>query len=218
MNDALQFSEIWDGRNLGLDLPGTWNAVREMSQNPRKILEVGSFEGFSACKMIELFAPYNPLDLTCIDTWDGAIFYDQRVGSDHESRFHRNLEIARQSAPNPIDLRAIKADSCLALSSLITQGETETFDWIYLDGSHDSKDVLFESVAAFKLLKSGGILVFDDYGWDDAILKGGNVNNTPKPAIDAFVNIYFDQLTLVLGAPMYQLYLRKNERRGLAAG
>lgn len=210
MDDELHFTHVWDGRNLGIDLPATWNAIRVMSQNPRKILEVGSFEGFSACKMIELFAPYNDLDLTCIDTWEGAILFDQRVDADHESRFHHNLEIARRSAPNPVELRVMKADSYLALSSLITQGETETFDWIYLDGSHDSKDVLFEAVAAFKLLKSGGILVFDDYGWKDAMLKGGNVNNTPKPAIDAFVNIYFDQLTLIMGAPMYQLYLQKH--------
>ncbi len=70
--------------------------------------------------------------------------------------------------------------------------------------------MLSEAVLAFKLLKSGGILIFDDYGWSDPLFKGGHVNNTPKPPIDAFINIYFDKITMIVGAPLYQMYLRKN--------
>ena len=209
MNEELQFTHIWDGRSVNLDLPDLWRQIRDFSRNPTKILEVGSFEGFSACKMIELFAAHNPIELTCIDSWEGTIFHDQLVGPDHEAVFHRNLEIAVRDAPYPVTLRTLKSDAFLALSSLIHQGETETFDWIYLDGSHESQDVLCEAVAAFRLLKSGGILIFDDYAWRDALDKSGHVNNTPKPAIDAFINIYFDKLHIIIGASLYQMYVRK---------
>lgn len=40
--------------------------------------------------------------------------------------------------------------------------------------------------------------------------KGGHVNRTPKPTIDAFVNIFYDRLTVVAGAGLWQMYLRKN--------
>ncbi len=119
-----RFSQIWDGKELGIDLPRVWDQVRIVSRNPGKILEVGSFEGFSACKMIELFSPYNPIDLTCVDTWEGVIRHDERVGGDHEVSFHRNLEIARRDTPHPVTLRTLKMDSFLALSSLICQGKS----------------------------------------------------------------------------------------------
>ena len=209
MSDELQFSQVWDGSNLGIDLPDIWDRIRIFTCNPEKILEVGSFEGFSACKMIELFSRHNPINLTCIDTWEGMICHDDRVGADDEALFHRNLEIARRDTPHPVTLRTLKMDSYLALSSLICQGEAGTFDWIYLDASHEAQDVLADAVAAFKLLKSGGILIFDDYAWSDPLFKGGHINNTPKPAIDAFVNIYFDKITMLSGAPLYQMYLRK---------
>ncbi len=34
--------------------------------------------------------------------------------------------------------------------------------------------------------------------------------DTPKPAIDAFINLHFDQLTVVSGAGLWQIYIRKN--------
>lgn len=81
--------------------------------------------------------------------------------------------------------------------------------WIYVDGSHEAQDVFCDAAGAFRLLKSGGILVFDDYLWTEPMQRGGHVNRTPKPAIDAFVNIFYDRLTVVAGAGLWQLYLRK---------
>lgn len=39
------------------------------------------------------------------------------------------------------------------------------FDFIYLDGCHEPDYVMYESALCFDLLKPGGTMLFDDYGW-----------------------------------------------------
>ncbi len=41
----------------------------------------------------------------------------------------------------------------------------EKFDFIYIDGCHEPEYVIHEACLAFQLLKKGGYLLFDDYGW-----------------------------------------------------
>lgn len=98
------------------------------------------------------------------------------------------------------------------LCQLIAEGKAESFDFIYVDGSHQACDVICDAVLSFKLLSEGGIIIFDDYLWRGGAADTGNPLKTPKLAIDAFVNLYFDRLQL-LSFPLYQLYARKTARR-----
>lgn len=209
MSSDFEFTYTFDGLGYGGYFPETWDQIRAKFGNPAKILEIGCFEGFSTCKMIEIFAAHNPITVTCIDTWAGELFLDQRTQPENEARFHKNVALATQRAPHDVQIRTMKSDSFLALSTLIHQGESGTFDWIYLDGSHRATDVLADAVAAFRLLKSGGILVFDDYLWVEGMKEGNNINNTPKPAIDAIVNVNYDRLDVIRNAPSYQFHIRK---------
>jgi hypothetical protein len=77
------------------------------------------------------------------------------------------------------------------------------FDFIYIDGSHIAKDVLTDACMAWPLLKSGGIIVFDDYMWGDS----RDILHRPKIAIDSFVNVFAEHLEVV--AAGYQLAVRK---------
>ncbi len=122
----LSFTHFWDGRHVGLDIYEIWEAIRAASANPSRILEIGAFEGRSTCKMIELFAAHAPIAVTCIDTWTGAIFHSERVLSEHEARFDRNVALSIGCAPHPVEFRKIKNDSVLGLTSLIHQGESGT--------------------------------------------------------------------------------------------
>jgi predicted O-methyltransferase YrrM len=71
------------------------------------------------------------------------------------------------------------------------------FDFIYVDGSHAGDDVLEDAVLSYRLLKSGGLLVFDDYG----------SLTSASEAIDAFRNLFAERFELVHKG--YQLTLRK---------
>ena len=94
-------------------------------------------------------------------------------------------------------------------SKNITEKITNKFDFIYIDGSHQAADVLSDAVNAFKLLRPGGIMCFDDYLWHWAD-RPYNPLDTPKAAIDAFTMIYAQKLQ-VLALPPSQLFIEKKE-------
>jgi predicted O-methyltransferase YrrM len=94
------------------------------------------------------------------------------------------------------------------LAKLLAGGKRNYFDFIYIDGSHMAQDVLCDAVLAFRLLRVGGVIVFDDYIWFETLPEGKDPLRCPKPAIDAFVNLHFRKVD-VLTAPLLQLLVTK---------
>lgn len=176
-------------------------------------LEIGSYEGASACFLVDRVASVSPLTLHCIDTWEGGIEH-QRDGLVHtemgavEQRFLRNIETAVGRAEHPVDLHIHKGRSDDCLARLIADGNAGAFDFVYVDGSHQAPDVLADAVLAFRLLKVGGHMVFDDYLWFEELPYGPDPVRCPKPAIDAFTTLYCRKLR-IQAAPLYQLHVRK---------
>jgi hypothetical protein len=64
------------------------------------------------------------------------------------------------------------------------QMRPEPFDFIYIDGSHETHQVLRDAVNAERILKPGGVMAFDDYRW------GSGARDVPAPAVDAFLRCY----------------------------
>ncbi len=80
----------------------------------------------------------------------------------------------------------------------------ETFDIIYIDGSHMKNDVLEDAVLSWRLLKSGGLVIFDDY---QHVLRRGDEIEYPKMAIDPFVQCFERECEVIHNE--WQLILRK---------
>lgn len=175
---------------------------------PSRILEIGSYEGRAACFLVQTCAAERPIELHCVDSWAGGVEHDAGAMPQVEQRFDRNIARARASAAHPVDFHKHKALSSDALVKLLAEGRRESFDLIYIDGSHQAPDVLSDAVLAFMLLRRGGLLIFDDYLWSMEGAGQQDFYQLPKPAIDAFVNIYQRKIS-VIGAPLYQLYVRK---------
>lgn len=184
-----------------------WRQV--LARHPAaKLLEIGSYEGRSACFLIEECARDRPIELHCIDTWAGGVEHDPQAMAQVEARFDGNIECARAAAAHPVAFHKHKSASHPALIQLLAAGGAGDFDLVYVDGSHQAPDVLADAVLSFQLLKVGGVLIFDDYLWAMEPVGAQDAFNMPKPAIDAFVNLFQRKLS-VLGAPLYQLYLVK---------
>jgi predicted O-methyltransferase YrrM len=81
----------------------------------------------------------------------------------------------------------------------------EQFDLVYIDGSHEAPDVLSDAVLSWPLLKSGGILGFDDYGWH----QFPEAKRCPALAVDAFLGVMRGKFSIYERG--YQVWLKKVE-------
>lgn len=169
---------------------------------PKRILEIGSYEGRSACFLIEKLS--GPLEFHCVDTWEGGAEHKRIDMSLVKRRFDSNTKAAIANSKNEVNLKTHIGRSDTILSQMQVEYK-DYFDFIYIDGSHVAADVLCDAVLAFRLLRSGGVMCFDDYLWKD---EAADPINCPKVAIDAFTLIYCRQLE-VMALPPTQLFVEK---------
>lgn len=175
-------------------------------------LEIGTWEGQSACWLLKNVCCNSASRIVCIDTWAGAQQYgaaaqdwclssETHEGSTVLQRFQDNLLAA--GAKDRVVV--LQQSSCTALAGLFST-HLNAFDIVYIDGSHYPQDVLTDAVMAWKLLNEGGIMILDDYEWHQVTRVP--VEQTPKKAIDAFLHVFVEELhVLVLG---YQCIVQKH--------
>lgn len=149
-------------------------------------IEIGSAEGRSAIWLLENILTHESSWLGCIDPWEWK--------PEAEDNFDRNTEAFGKKVIKK------KAHSNRVLP--VMWMHTYRMDFIYIDGNHQAKHVLEDAVLAWPLLKSGGIMAFDDYNWSDFEdcpngLLPGEVGVPPKPAIDAFLLCYQNELEVL---------------------
>ena len=209
------------GAENGIDFTTSWFAAGAKAVwdqllpeiNPTRILEIGSYEGASACYLIDRLGRDKSLEIHCVDSWEGGVEHGeggsaQANMADVESRFRRNVAAAIAASPHPVDLIVRKGRSDLEMAKLLAEGAAGTFDFVYIDGSHQAPDVLCDAVLGFRLLRANGVIAFDDYLWQESLPYGVDPLRCPKPAIDAFTNLYARKIQII-SAPLYQLYVRK---------
>lgn len=163
---------------------------------PSKILEIGSYEGAATCYLIEKLGNIKALDLYCIDTWEGSIEHKimKTDMSEVEVRFDNNTAFAMSKVLNKPTFTKLKGFSESRLMELFLKGHENSFDFIYVDGSHATIDILSDAVLAYKLLKLNGVMIFDDYLWAD---DDKTIDYFPKLAIDAFTTVYANKTRLL---------------------
>jgi predicted O-methyltransferase YrrM len=166
------------------------------TKNVNKILEIGTFEGAFPCWALE---NYPHIDFYCIDSWENSEGYQETMDRVYKT-FCENTK--------NLNLTVIKKDSRDGLLDL-SQNHIEYFDLIYIDGCHHKPDiVLSDAVLSYHLLKTGGIMIFDDYLWVDRY-REHSISYSPKLAIDSFVNSYFNKLEILSQYDAGRIYVRK---------
>tara|TARA_B100002019_G_scaffold9028_1_gene7116 strand:- start:120 stop:716 length:597 start_codon:yes stop_codon:yes gene_type:complete len=81
------------------------------------------------------------------------------------------------------------------------QFNDEMLDWIYIDGDHSYEGCLRDLENSLKVVKPGGLILGDDYGWENAKWSKPGVTK----AVDEFINRY--KLTKMLrhGETQYEI-------------
>lgn len=161
------------------------NTLAPLQHIQANILEIGSWEGRSAIFFLEYIPKCH---ITCIDTFRGSPNHGEKFEKSIaalEERFDKNTSIYA-SRINKMRMR-----SAVGLDNLAENGAQ--FDVIYIDASHRRDDVLTDTIMAWRLLKVGGIAIWDDLrfklDWPSA--------ERPADAIAAFCKIFdgtFDEL------------------------
>lgn len=162
-------------------------------------LEIGSFEGRSAVWLLTNILTSSSAHLTCIDTFSGSIENQTKHGIDL-SQIEKNFDSNIKETGAADKVTKIKDYSSRAFQTLPILSQ----DVIYIDGSHTAPDVLSDGVMYFHLLKVGGIMIFDDYEWNEEGMTG---LDTPQPAIDAFLSIYEEKVEVLFKG--IQVIIRK---------
>jgi len=168
-----RFTEDW----FTMHIPSWEPGLRELEGRAAKILELGSFEGLSACFVLWRLPDSN---VTCVDTFAGIPGYGAYgIATDVESAFDHNVALVDTART-----RKLVGETHRVLPGLVAEGEQ--FDLVYVDASHIAVDVLVDAALAWKLLRPGGIAIFDDYG---LVPPGEDPLEHPQPAINAFLEL-----------------------------
>jgi SAM-dependent methyltransferase len=147
---------------------GFWNKVLAGVDptRPLQYLEIGCQEGSSTLWFLENFLQHPESHATVVD-----IFFSDSIRSTME----HNLRVTGHA-----DKVTIKHGLS---GELLRTLPLYTFDIIYLDALHASFAAAEDAFLAWRLLKDGGILIFDDYNFPGYPSQ----QNRPKMAIDFFL-------------------------------
>lgn len=151
-------------------------------------LEIGVNQGRSAIWVLENILTHPTATLTGIDLFP--------QGTDFKEKYIYNLKLSGYENKT----KTIIGFSQTELKTL----PLNFYDIVYIDGDHRAAGVLADAVLSWDLLKPGGVLIFDDYGWLDKQLPQ---ELCPRIAVDSFITIFRNSLEVVNRG--YQLIIKK---------
>lgn len=146
-----------------------------------RFLQIGAYCGDASVWMTENVLTGPDCLLVDVDTWEGSRESAHSL-IDFDAVFDYYL---RRIGVNVSWLRAT-SDTFFR-----QHWQTARYDFVYIDGSHETRQVLRDAVNAEQVLKPGGLIAFDDYHWSDG------TRNVPRPAIDAFLRCYEDTVEVL---------------------
>ncbi len=185
-----KFTASWHSRRAD-----TWARLLEEYKGNENLnyLEIGVFEGRSLLWMFDNVLTDASTRATVVDP-----FFEK-----YEDNYDANIEAAGLGKR----VTKIKALSETGLRQLAL----DSFDIIYVDGSHTADDVMVDAVLSWDLLRDGGIIIFDDYNWGGRP-KGNPIPEElrPKVAIDAFITAHRYEMEVLERAGQVWLKKRAN--------
>ena len=169
---------------------------------PKTVIEIGVFEGETTFNMSQMISQ-NVEDYKhyAIDPFDTSADLPEENISSTKEIFLNNL---KESQPGLVEFMNMKSFD--ALIDLRNRGVKA--DLIYVDGDHRAPEVLQDAVLGFELLNIGGVMLFDD----SVVWRyKGDITNSPKIAVDNFIQCYWDRLEVLEIPNGYQLAIRRKK-------
>jgi len=183
-----KYSQRWF---LGSEI--RFNLVKFLDKSKEnKILEIGCFEGLSSVFFADNFLDNPKSTLTCVDPFLTINNNDHSkfLQNNEEMNFDYNISTCKNS--NRITIHKITSDNFF-------ENNNQTYNFIYIDGSHELNFIKRDMENSFNILEKNGIMWMDDYSGGDGI----QIKNT----MNTFLEKYKNQYELIHKG--YQLAIKK---------
>ena len=133
-------------------------------------LEIGTYEG---CSAIYIANRFKDSKVFCIDIWE-RVKEEYGEGTNFND-IEKNFDINSQNYLNIVKIKKYSDEFFLS--------NNLKFDVIYVDGHHLAEQVYKDAVNSWNVLNNKGLLIFDDYIWNNY----DDVKKNPCYAINKFL-------------------------------
>lgn len=153
------FTQDWISHNFS-----TWEKYLNKYKGKENVraIEIGTYEGMSTLWFLSNILTHSTSSIITIDKLLRQTFYDNINQFSHK-------------------VRCIEGFSQIVLRS--SEFKMESFSFAYIDGGHESHNVLEDAILIWRLVEPTGTIIFDDYEWKPE----NEENKRPKKAIDMFL-------------------------------
>lgn len=156
----------------------------KFSRDQIRILEIGSFEGRTACWFMDNY-PESKID--CVDPFSS---FHQKPGYPWPARNYSD------TFDKNVFEYGDRVNKIISTSSSFFNNMNKrepVYDLIYIDGAHYSRYVIEDALNSFTVLKLNGIILFDNY------LTGIQRCQRERPqfAINMFIECYSDYTEII---------------------
>ena len=142
-------------------------------------LQLGAYTGDAS---LWLLNNINSAVLVDVDTW---------AGSDEEIHHKLDFSEVERVYDEKVHGRTIK-QKMTTVEYLLNS--YFFFDFVYVDADHTAASALIDGELSWRLLKSGGIMAFDDYTWGDDL----PAYLTPKLGVNLFLHRHQGEFELLV--------------------
>ncbi len=166
-----------------------------LANNVVTCLQLGAFTGDASVWIAENILTRTGSILMDVDTWQGS----KELA--HESMDFDDVFATYRDKVKPYQKILWKQSD--TFSYLTKHNYIKEYDFIYIDADHTTVGVLLDAELSWPLLKSGGIMAFDDYTWGQDL----PLQKAPAWGIDLFLDRHDREYeTLVINS---QVWIRK---------
>ena len=173
------------------------NILNEFKKKELNYLEIGSFEGNSALFILNNF---NVKSVLCVDPWKQL---SKKEGS-NEGYEDIPIKIIENNFDENLKPHQGKFKKYKMRSEVFFKNNTFDFDVIYIDGSHLAEDVLNDCRSSWSCLKRGGILILDDFFWNNY----DKIELNPAYATNTFLKEIENNYKIIC-LSKFQLFIKK---------
>ena len=177
--------------------------LQSLKNKNANILEIGTYSGTSIIEMLKILsnAKADVIDNFNLskEEFDDCKKYADNINlslKDVKSALYNNIKLCNMD--NRINV--IEGNSLKVLLDI--KKTKKLYDFIYIDGDHNSKVLKHDLINSWNLLCDNGILAIDDYLWTPY-----NDVTTPKIVIDEFLKLYEYQYTIL--HKDYRVFIKK---------